>query len=86
MRVTAADDNTQSGTIARAAAYLDGTDPSLRGMDSPELQKVVMHFGEFGSGYSNSFLNAVPEPTSMLALVTVVPMFARRRRRAVRAS
>ena len=76
--------NTQSGTLARAAAYLDGTDPSLRGMDSPELQKVVLHLAEFGNVYASSFLNAVPEPTSMFALAALAPLLARRGRRAAR--
>ncbi|MBC8107742.1 MAG: autotransporter-associated beta strand repeat-containing protein [Anaerolineae bacterium] len=72
--------NNQSGTIARAAAYLDGSDPSMQGMNTPELQKVVMHFDQFGGGYAASFLNAVPEPTSTLAALALTTMIRRRRR------
>ena len=56
--------NTQSGTLRRAMTYLDGGDRSSSGMNEPSLQLVIEHFNQFGEGYANSFLNAVPEPTA----------------------
>ncbi len=73
--------NEQDGTIARAASFLDGSDPSMRGMDSPALQKVVEHFAEFGAPYAGGFLNAVPEPTSSVTVVVGAVVLQRRRRR-----
>ncbi|MBC8107588.1 MAG: hypothetical protein H7Z14_13435, partial [Anaerolineae bacterium] len=57
--------NTQSGTLRRAMAYLDGSDRSEVGMDAPSLQKVLQHFGQFGETYANGFLNSVPEPGAL---------------------
>ena len=54
--------NTQNGTLARAIAYLDGTDRSASGRARTGVQKVVEHFAEFGAEYANEFLAAVPEP------------------------
>jgi hypothetical protein len=74
--------NTQSGSLLRAAAYLSGDDRSMNGMNTPALQKVVEHFDQFGVPYAQSFLNAVPEPTSAGALtVMAVAALARRRRK-----
>ena len=52
--------NSQEGTLARAVAYLNGSDPSSTGMDAPPLQEVVDHFGAFGQPYANSFLTRCP--------------------------
>jgi hypothetical protein len=73
--------NTQTGTLIRAMNYLDGSDRSSRGMDTPSLQFVMDHFEQFGNGYASSFLNAVPEPTSALALSGLAALAASRRRR-----
>ena len=56
--------NTHAGALARAMAYLDGSDRSERGMSTPELRLVEQHLAEFGLGYANAFLSAVPEPSS----------------------
>ena len=40
-------------------------------MNDPALRAVVQHAGEFGLAYEQSFLNAVPEPGSAAALMTV---------------
>jgi hypothetical protein len=60
--------NTQSGTLVRAMSYLGGEDRTLRGMDTPSLQFVLDHCGQFGEPYAQSFLNAVPEPATAVAL------------------
>ena len=75
--------NTQSGTLIRAMSYLDGGDRSDNGMNTPSLQKVMDHFEQFGNGYAQSFLNAVPEPSSALTLsgLAIVAAGKRRRRR-----
>jgi hypothetical protein len=72
--------NTQSGTLRRAMSYLDGSDRSGQGMDAPALQLVMDHFADFGQPYASSFLNAVPEPTSVLALGGIAAAIKRRRR------
>jgi len=76
--------NTQSGTLRRAMSYLEGGDRSDSGMDAPALHMVMDHFDQFGQGYANSFLNAVPEPSSALALSGLVALAASKRRRRVR--
>jgi len=74
--------NQQGNSLARAMAYLDGGDPSGRGMDGVALGLVKQHLADFGPGYANSFLNAVPEPGSVLSIsVLAVASFGRRRRR-----
>jgi hypothetical protein len=73
--------NTQSGTLRRAITYLDGGDRSDQGMNTPALQLVMDHFAQFGQPYANGFLNAVPEPTSALALSGLAALAAGRRRR-----
>ncbi|CAN5674561.1 hypothetical protein BH09PLA1_BH09PLA1_11960 [soil metagenome] len=74
--------NTQTGTLRQAIAYLDGSDRSGAGMDTPSLQLVMEHYTQFGEGYAQGFLNAVPEPTSALALGGLLAMIGRRRRAA----
>jgi autotransporter-associated beta strand protein len=74
--------NTQSGTLIRAMSYLDGNDRSESGMNAPSLQYVRNHFEQFGEPYAQSFLNAVPEPGSILALGGMAVLAASRRRRA----
>jgi hypothetical protein len=75
--------NTQSGTLGRALSFLDGSDPSSKGMNDPALQKIKDHLDEFGGDYAQHFLSAVPEPASLAlaSLVTSVTMLARRRLR-----
>ncbi|MBC8105514.1 MAG: hypothetical protein H7Z14_02900 [Anaerolineae bacterium] len=73
--------NTQSGTLRRAMAYLDGSDRSEAGMDAPSLQKVLQHFGQFGETYANGFLNSVPEPGALSLAFIATSMLARRGRR-----
>ncbi|MBC8106857.1 MAG: hypothetical protein H7Z14_09735 [Anaerolineae bacterium] len=70
--------NTQSGTLRRAMAYLDGSDRSDVGMDRPAVQLVQRHFHQFGEAYSASFLNAVPEPSVGFLLFATL-LFRRRR-------
>lgn len=57
--------NTQSGTLRHAMSYLDGDDRSDDGMDAPSLQLVADHFQQFGNAYASTFLNTVPEPSSV---------------------
>ena len=75
--------NSQGRSVARAMAYLDGRDPSSRGMDTPALQLVEDHFAAFGAGYAQSFLNAVPEPTSFAVCVLSIATRAARPRRRI---
>ncbi|CAN5476987.1 hypothetical protein BH09PLA1_BH09PLA1_11010 [soil metagenome] len=72
--------NAQSGTIARAAAFLDGSNPGVQGMNTPALQKVMAHFEEFGAPYAAGFLNAVPEPSALVGFLALAPMIRRRRK------
>ncbi|CAN5481696.1 hypothetical protein BH09PLA1_BH09PLA1_01910 [soil metagenome] len=74
--------NTQSGTLRRAASYLDGSDRSATGMDSPSLQLVQEHFTQFGESFASSFLNAVPEPSSLFVFGGFIAFAVRLRRRA----
>jgi autotransporter-associated beta strand protein len=78
--------NTQSGSLRTAMAYLDGNDRNRDQMNTPELRMVMDHFDQFGVPYAQSFLNAVPEPTSAIALAGVQALACvcthRRRRRA----
>jgi len=73
--------NTQSGTLDRALAYLDGTDRSADGMGGAALQRVEQHLSEFGGEYASHFLVAVPEPTALALVVALLPLARRRRRR-----
>ncbi|CAN5586273.1 hypothetical protein BH09PLA1_BH09PLA1_26980 [soil metagenome] len=73
--------NTQSGSLRQAIAYLDGSDRNDSHMDTPALELVVEHFAQFGEGYAQGFLNAVPEPTSALALSGLAVLAASSRRR-----
>jgi len=74
--------NTQTGTLRRAMSYLEGGDRSSNGMDAPALQLVMEHFDAFGLPYAQSFLSAVPEPTSALTIcgIAAVAIVGRRRR------
>jgi len=72
--------NTQSGSLRRAMAYVDGSDPNRATMNTPALHMVMNHFDEFGAPYAQGFLNAVPEPTSMMMLTGLAALAARRRR------
>src|SRR4029078_1514219 len=73
--------NTQSGTLGRALAYLDGSDRSTAGMNGAALQRVMQDFGQFGGDYAGHFLAAVPEPVGMGAMLLVPIASLRRRRR-----
>ncbi|CAN5611012.1 hypothetical protein BH09PLA1_BH09PLA1_12340 [soil metagenome] len=73
--------NTQSVTLGRAVKFLDGTDRSERGMDTPALSKVLEHYQQFGDAYANAFLSAVPEPTGITVIGLAVAGMVRRRRR-----
>jgi hypothetical protein len=75
--------NTQSGTLGRALAYLDGSDRSGAGMNDPALQRLRQHLQDFGSDYGNHFLMAVPEPTGIgaIALGGMALLVRGRRRR-----
>jgi hypothetical protein len=75
--------NTQSGTLRRAMSYLEGGDRNTNDMNGPELRMVVDHFNQFGLGYAQSFLAAVPEPASALfaAAIGGASLLRRRRRR-----
>ncbi|MBC8109179.1 MAG: PEP-CTERM sorting domain-containing protein, partial [Anaerolineae bacterium] len=56
-------------------------DRSDVGMDAPSLQLVMNHLGQFGEQYAAGFLNAVPEPTSALAISGLAALAASGRRR-----
>jgi hypothetical protein len=71
--------NTQSGTLRRALAFLDGHDRSDVGMNESALRMIAAHFRHFGNGYASSFLNAVPEPIGIVPLVLAGVMLTRRR-------
>ncbi|CAN5503943.1 hypothetical protein BH09PLA1_BH09PLA1_11380 [soil metagenome] len=73
--------NTQGGSLRRAMSYLEGNDRSGMGMDSPPLQIVQSHFAQFGEAYASSFLNAVPEPTSIGLFTGLAALAAGKRRR-----
>jgi len=77
--------NTQGGAgqLARAMAFLSGDDRSTKGMNTPALRMVELHFAEFGDAYAHAFLNSVPEPVCALAiggLATSLGTLRRRRR------
>ncbi len=76
--------NAQSGTLARALAYLDGSDRSGDSMGAPSLKLVQGHLAQFGVVYAQSFLAAVPEPSDVMMWTALTFMNARammRRRR-----
>src|SRR5205823_13539012 len=60
--------DTQSGTLRRALAYLDGTNRRVSGMNEPALWRVEEHLTEFGGEYASHFLAAVPEPAALALL------------------
>ncbi|MBC8109366.1 MAG: PEP-CTERM sorting domain-containing protein, partial [Anaerolineae bacterium] len=73
--------NTQTVTLGRAVAYLDGSDRSGQGMNADALKRVQEHYQQFGESYANAFLAAVPEPTSLSVLGLAMVGMSRRRRR-----
>ncbi|MBC8109325.1 MAG: hypothetical protein H7Z14_22265 [Anaerolineae bacterium] len=73
--------NNQSGALARAISYLDGTDRSDHGMNSLSLKLVEEHLDQFGETYAASFLNAVPEPSTLLFGVQALACMTLRRKR-----
>jgi len=75
--------NSQSGTLGRAMSFLDGSDRDTSGMSSPALQMVLSHFEQFGQPYATSFLNAVPEPTSLSIFGLIAGAALARRRRQI---
>jgi hypothetical protein len=52
--------NTQSGTLGRALAFLDGSDLSDRGMDNAALRQVQAHVAAFGADYAGHLLAPCP--------------------------
>ncbi|CAN5623438.1 hypothetical protein BH09PLA1_BH09PLA1_18220 [soil metagenome] len=74
--------NTQSGSLRRAMSFLEGSDRDQTTMDTPALQVVLEHYSQFGDGYAQGFLNAVPEPTGVLVFSGIAALMAGRRRRA----
>jgi hypothetical protein len=72
--------NSQSGTLRRAQAFLDGTDRSRTDMTAPALTKVLEHFDTFGAGYAAHFVAAVPEPASLTVVGALLIVAARRRK------
>ncbi|MBC8107832.1 MAG: S-layer family protein [Anaerolineae bacterium] len=73
--------NTQSGALARAMLYLNGSDRSDRGMNVPSLRLVQDHFEQFGNAYATEFLNNVPEPTGAVVISGLAALAASGRRR-----
>jgi hypothetical protein len=73
--------NTQSGTLGRALAFLDGSDRSASGMSDPALRRVEQHFAEFGSAHASHLLAAVPEPMAVALASMAIALLPRRRRR-----
>src|SRR4051812_42387517 len=79
--------NTQSCTLGRALAFLDGSDHGLGGMSAASLQRVEEHLLQFGDAYAPTFLAAVPEPATMGMMMLILPSLLvsrpalRRRRR-----
>jgi hypothetical protein len=76
--------NTQSGTLGRALAFLEGSEGGADRMTGPALSRVRDHFQEFGDGYARSFLAAVPEPAGVGLTFAAAPWLALRRRRGSR--
>jgi hypothetical protein len=62
--------NTQSGTLRRALAFLDGDDSGAPATRAASLARVRDHLGQFGEAYRSAFLAAVPEPSLLFALGT----------------
>jgi hypothetical protein len=62
--------NTQGESVARAVQFLEGSDRSARGMNTPALRLVSEHYDQFGQQYATGFLSAVPEPASVLWFMT----------------
>ena len=80
--------NQQNGTLQRAIDYLSGDDRSESGRPNSGqagtgVQTVIDHFDQFGVGYAQAFLAAVPEPVSLLSAgaVALATMIRRPKRR-----
>ena len=77
--------NSGGGTqqLRRAIAYLDGTNPTLDGMNTPALEKLVEHVDDFGSAWASQMLQQLPEPASLGVIgLAAGALMGRRRRRA----
>ena len=74
--------NTQTGTLRAAVNWLSGDDRSFDMRSTPGTQKVLEHYNEFGLGYAQGFLAAVPEPASLAAVgVAALAAMSRGRKR-----
>lgn len=73
--------NDQEGTLARATAWIDGTDRSTGDMNRPALSQVVSHYERFGQAYAASLLAAVPEPATPTVGIIGLSLLIRRGRR-----
>lgn len=76
--------NMQGGggaALLRAQNYITGEDRSERGMNTPGLQLVELHFRQLGNDYASAFVTAVPEPGGLLIPLAVSFWAGRARRR-----
>jgi hypothetical protein len=72
--------DTQSGTLARAIGYIDGTDRTTASM-SAGLNELIQHWHGFGQPFASAILAAVPEPASVAPLGLAALTACRRNRR-----
>ena len=74
--------NSQSGTLRAAVDWLSGDDRSFDMRSTPGTTKVLEHYQQFGLGYAQGFLAAVPEPAhAALLIACAIPLTRRRCRR-----
>ena len=74
--------NSQNGTLRQAVNWLSGDDRSFDMRSTPGTAKVLEHYQQFGLGYAQGFLAAVPEPSALvLAGIGIVGLGSHRRRR-----